>query len=359
MTFIYCSTDLGINSSGGLVSYYELEALQQLGEETNNDVISFDFKDLHPTQYKLPDLPLLIDYIMMGKLLKMDLSNVKMAHFYGGCYSNTIQYLKSKGIKTIFTLMWHDRKVSIMEHEKFFGRYPYEYVRDDIIFDMFTEGIRHADVVIAAGSAPRNNMLNEGARRVEIIPLGCDIPDEDKIIKLPLQEFKVGYLGQIGADKGLYYLIKTWESLNYLDSTLLFAGTNPEYLNQFINVFAKAGKYHIMGYVNNVADFYNSIGIYVQPSATEGFGMTVIQAMSYGRSVICSDGAGAADCITDGEDGFIVPAMNIDAIVDKIQYFKNNPGEIIRMGNNARVNSLNYTWKLAQDKYIRLWRSLL
>jgi glycosyltransferase involved in cell wall biosynthesis len=344
MTLLYFSTDLGVQSSGGLVSINELSAIKKLGEETGNDIISFNFKDIHPTQYKLPDLPLLIDYITMGKLLKMDLSSVKLTHFYGGCYSNTIQYLKSKNIKTTFSLMWHDKNISITEHEKFMGEYPFLYVKDDNQFKMYTDGIRYADVVIAAGSAPRNNMLKEGAKRVEIIPLGCDIPTEDKIKNIQsLPEFRVGYLGSPGVDKGLFYLIKAWETLNYQDgSKLLFAGPNSEkFLPNFIRQHAKTGNYNVLGYVNNISDFYNSISIYCQPSATEGFSLEVLEAMSYGRPVICSDGAGAADAITNGEDGFVVPKMNIEVIKDKISYFKNNPSEVIRMGNNARIKSLN------------------
>ena len=362
MTFIYCSTDLGIKSSGGTVAKYELEALQQLGKETNNDVITFDFNDLHPTVFGLPDIPLFIDLLALDRLNNMDLSTVKLVHMYGGSYFQTIRMLKSKGIKTTNTIMFHKRETSISEHERLFGSYPYDYVKDDRLWNLFIGGIKEADVGIASGKHPADNMLNEGAKRVKIIPLGCDIPDEDKIVEFSkLTEFRVGYIGACGPDKGLYFLIKSWESLNYQDgSKLIFAGPNTEkILPNFINAFAKAGNFNIWGYVNNIADFYNSISVYVQPSATEAFGMEVPEAMSYGRPVICSDGAGAADCITDGEDGFVVPAMNSEVIAEKIDWFKNNPQEIIRMGNNARVKSLKYQWKNTKDKYVRLWRSLL
>jgi glycosyltransferase involved in cell wall biosynthesis len=254
--------------------------------------------------------------------------------------------------------MWHDRNTSIKEHQKFMGRYPFIYVEDDTIFKMFTDGIRHADIVIAAGSAPRDNMLKEGAKRVEIIPLGCDIPNPDKIKPFP-KEFRVGYLGALGADKGLFYLIKAWELHNYPDSTLIFAGRHSEQLGNFIKSIAKRGNFHLKGYVNDVADFYNDISIYVQPSATEAFGMETIQAMSYGKALIVSDGVGSSDTIINNENGFVVPKMNIEAIAERIKFFKDNPREIIRIGSNARIKSLNYTWKHTQDKYITVWKKLL
>lgn len=363
MTMIYISTDLGVQSSGGTVAKYELEAMKKFALETNDNVIELCFNDIHPTVFGLPDIPLFIDLLALDKLNQMDLSAVKLVHMYGASYFQTIRMLKSKGIKTTNTIMFHKRETSISEHERLFGSYPFNYVKDDRLWNLFIGGIKEADVGIASGKHPADNMLNEGTKRVEIIPLGCDschIPDEDKIKEFP-NEFRVGYIGACGPDKGLYYLIKAWEKLNYRDgSKLIFAGLNTEkILPNFINAFAKAGNFNILGYVNNIADFYNSISVYVQPSATEAFGMEVPEAMSYGRSVICSDGAGAADCITDGEDGFVVSAMNSEVIAEKVDWFKNNPQEIIRMGKNARIKSFNYTWKHTKDKYVRLWRSLL
>ena len=358
---IYISTDLGVKSSGGTVAKYELEAMKKFALETNDNVIEINFNDIHPTVFGLPDIPLFIDLLALDRLNNIDLSMVKLVHMYGGSYFQTIRMLKSKGIRTTNTIMFHKRETSISEHERLFGSYPYNYVKDDKLWNLFIGGIKEADVGIASGKHPADNMLKEGAKRVEIIPLGCDIPDENKIVKLPLQEFRVGYIGACGPDKGLFYLIKAWEKLNYQDgSKLIFAGPNTEkILPNFINAFAKAGNFNIWGYVNNVADFYNSISIYVQPSATEAFGMEIVEAMSYGRPVICSDGAGAADCITNVEDGFAVPRMNIDAIAEKIDWFKNHPDEIIRMGTNARIKSLNYSWESTKKKYINLWRSLL
>ncbi len=356
MTKIYVSTDLGVNSSGGLVCKYELQAMKSLGD----NVIEIGPKDVGPVENGLPECPFLIDYLTLYKLSKLDLTDLKvdLVHFYGGCYGQTIRFLKNKGIKTTYSLMWHDRKTSIEECEKYYGSYTFSHVKDDRLWAIFSEGVKEADIVIAAGTAPRNLMLNEGCKRVEIVPLGCDIPDVGKIKEFP-KEFRVGYLGAIGPDKGLVYLIQAWEKLNYTDSTLLFAGPFKDNLAMIINKYASRGRFHLMGYVNDVSELYDNCSVYVQPSATEGFGIEVPEAMSYGRPVICSNGAGAADCITDGEDGFIIPAMNIDAIAEKIDWFKNNPSEIERMGKNAREKAKEFTWDKTIEKYANLWKKLL
>jgi glycosyltransferase involved in cell wall biosynthesis len=356
MTFLYISTDLGVKSSGGLVCSKELQAMKSLGD----DVIEIGPKDIGPVENGLVDTPFLIDYLTLYRLSKLDLKGLKvdLVHMYGGCYGQTIRFLKNKGIKTSTSIMFHNRKISIEEHEKYYGQYPFNHVKDDRLWSLYIEGIREADVVIVAGTTPRDLVLNEGCKRVEIVPLGCNIPENGKIKEFP-KEFRVGYLGAIGPDKGLIYLIKAWEKLNYTDSTLLFAGPFKDNLTKVINAYASRGRFHLMGYVNDVSELYNNISIYVQPSATEGFGIEVPEAMSYGRPIICSNGAGAADCITDREDGFVIPAMNIDAIADRIQYFKDNLSELGRMGYNAREKARNYTWDKTIERYTNLWREML
>ena len=350
---LYISTDLGVNSSGGTVVKHELDALKSI-----DTVIEIGPDDTHPLWLGLPDVPFLIDYFTLKKLTVMNLSKVDLAHFYGGCYTETIKYLKSKGIKTTYTIMWHDRKISIEEHDKIYGNgtYPFIYVKDDKLFNLFCGGIREADCVIAAGSVPKNLVSKEGAKRVEIIPQGCDIP---KYIEPLPEKFDIGYLGAVGPDKGLVYLIQAWDMLNYNDSTLIFAGSQSQFVPQLINRYANGGQYHIMGYVQQPADLYNRCSVYVQPSAVEGFGLEVPEAMSYGRPVIVSDGAGAADCVTDGVDGFVVPKKDARALADKINWCKNHPEELIKMGLHAREKSFQYTWEKSKQKYVDLWRSFL
>lgn len=355
------STDLNTGTSGDIVASRELEAMRQLAKENNEQVIIFDYKDIHPIPNNLPDIPLLIDYMCMTKLSKMDLSEIDLAHMYGGCYSLTIPFLKSKGIKTTLTNQFHSRSISIQEHEQLFGKnsFPFNHITDDKLWNMYIYGIKEADIVITGGAAGKNLILKEGAKRVEIISHGCYIPDENKIKQFPKQ-FRTGYIGAYGPDKGIRYLLEAWSILNYQDdSVLVFAGSQSQNLEQFIQKYATGGKYHLMGYANDVADFYNNISIYVQPSATEGFGLETLEAMSYKRPVIASDGAGSASCITDNENGFVVPKMNSQAIAEKIHYFKTHPNKIIEFGNKAREKSYQYSWDKVKYRYINTWKNLL
>lgn len=354
MNSLFISLDLGTNSSGNLVSEHELEFLKS----TSDSTIQLGYQDISPKVYNLPDNPFLADYLALHKLSQLDLSNVDIAHFYGTTYTNTIRYLHARGIRCTNTIAAHDRIESIKEFEILGYQYPFNHVSDNRLWLIYSGAMHETDIVITPSESSAKFLTSENCKRIEIIPHGIDIPKSDKIIPIS-DNFKVGYLGAIGPDKGLKYLIQAWSLLNYKDNILIFGGINSNELGPFINRYATGGKFHLTGLIENIADFYNNISIYVQPSVTEGWGIEVIEAMSFGRPVICSDGAGAADAIKNGFNGFIVPKRDPQVIANKIQYFKDNPKEIERMGENARNKSLNYDWSVIRQKYTDSWKSII
>lgn len=355
---LFISTDLNTNTSGDIVATKELEAMQLLASENNEKVIILTSQDIAPTKNRLPDIPFLIDYLALERLSNLDLTNVDLAHMYGGSYTQTVRFLKAKGIKTTYSCMMHDRKISIEEHEKLIGSYPFSHVKDDRLWSMYIGAIKEADTLITPGNVPKELLIKEGAKKVEIIPHGHIPPQENEIKPFP-EEFRIGYLGNMGPDKGLIYLIQAWSKLNYPDSILIFAGNGSDHILSLINRYATQGKFHLTGYIDHPSELYNKISIYVQPSSTEAFGMEIPEAMSFGRPIIASNGAGGADLIDDGIDGFKVTKRNFEAIARKIDWFKNNPDKIIEMGKMARKKSLNYSWDKIQQKYLDIWRKLL
>jgi glycosyltransferase involved in cell wall biosynthesis len=56
----------------------------------------------------------------------------------------------------------------------------------------------------------------------------------------------------------------------------------------------------------------------VVPSTWDVFNLSAVEAMGYRRVVICSDGAGAAELIRDGINGFRFPAGDAAALADRL-----------------------------------------
>lgn len=353
---LYITVDnIGIESGGGAVTKNELDALKSL----EDDVIVIEGNDINPTKLGLPDSPFLQDYLALEKLSQIDLSEVYLVHLYAGPFTNTIRYLKAKGIKTSLTIAAHDREESIKEFNLLGLEYPFYHVLDERLWKIYNGATCEADIVIVPSNLSKKFLIKEGVNenKIKIVPHGCNIPD--KVEPMP-DKFNIGCLGQItGPDKGIRYLIEAWSKLGYKDSTLILAGRGTEQLGSFINKYATGGNFHLMGWVENILELYNNISVYVQPSITEGFGIEVIEGMAYGRPCIVSEGAGAVDCIDDGVNGFIVEKRNPKAIAEKIDWFKNNPQELYIMSDRCRQYAKKYSWDKIKEKYVDLWKSTL
>lgn len=310
-----------------------------------------------------------------------------LVHFYAGTFSRTIEGLKKRGSKITYTAAAHSVEESRKAHEELGIPYNYPHLTDPELWKRYLQGYKDADVLIVPSTHSEKVMRSFGCEnRIVVIPHGVYLPRCDKCkgigfraaeidgtvicsycsttgvepIKSIPSQFTVGYLGNCGApDKGLRYLFAAWKKLNYPDAILKVAGhdSTSAWVARLWQAFG-GGNVQFCGWQEDAGVFYDSLNLYVQPSVTEGFGLEVLEAMSYGRPVICSEGAGAADRV--GRD-FRVPACDADALAAKIDRFRND--ELLRSEQNGRmlrkIVANNYTWDSIKQRYVEVWKGLL
>lgn len=66
------------------------------------------------------------------------------------------------------------------------------------------------------------------------------------------------------------------------------------------------------------AQILEDADIYVQTSKAEGFGVSVLEAMSWGLPVVATSVGGLISLVRDGQNGFLVPVENPGAVAGKI-----------------------------------------
>ena len=95
----------------------------------------------------------------------------------------------------------------------------------------------------------------------------------------------------------------------------------------------------ILEYLGEAADVRSSIAessVYVLPSYHEGMPRTILEAMSMGRPIITTDVPGCRQTVAPGENGFLVPKMQIDALVERMMWFLEHPERCQTMGAASR-----------------------
>ena len=76
--------------------------------------------------------------------------------------------------------------------------------------------------------------------------------------------------------------------------------------------------------------------VFVHISTTEGFGLVVTEAMWQGTPVIGSKVGGIARQIVHGKTGYLVDAMDVENVVQRLDYLLTHAEEAEHMGEQAR-----------------------
>lgn len=367
---LYCTADeVGTPTGGGLVTAQESQALREFSAQRLRETFDTSYSsvevwsraNLGSTQ---PE-PWKWDEVAASKAANM-VEAPKLAHFYSGSFPRTVAILKARGCQVSYTIAAHDREVSRKEHAKLGYAFPYPHLTEDHLWQKYIDGYRLADVIICPSTVAERTVRGYGpefgAKEIRIVPHGCYLPDQVK----PLPKvFTLGYMGAISPDKGSVYLLEAWKSLGYTDgSFLVLAGKDSltNHCKQLLNRYG-GGNVFLAGWQKNISEFYNSLSCYIQPSATEGFGIEVLEAASYQRPIICSRNAGAVDVVHDFDWGLSAEPCSAKSLVDGIEVIKDSiaTGDpcIGEWQAKAAKAAENHTWDKIRTRYQQVWREMV
>lgn len=116
----------------------------------------------------------------------------------------------------------------------------------------------------------------------------------------------------------------------------------------------------LLGQQADVADHLRRWSIYFQPSMTEGFGLAVLEAMSYGKPVVASRSGGIPELIHHGETGLMVTPGNAGEMAAALQSLLENPS-LARTLGAAAMNVARSTFSAAKmvAEHEQLYRDLM
>lgn len=106
-----------------------------------------------------------------------------------------------------------------------------------------------------------------------------------------------------------------------------------------------------------MVSFYKGIDVYVVASVGEGTPNPMLEAASCGRATISNKVGNAPEFVKNGESGFLIK-RNFNEYIKAIQYFRDNPKEIGRMGLNARRQAELWSWKIQAENYRNMFREI-
>lgn len=226
----------------------------------------------------------------------------------------------------------------------------------------YIKELKIADRIIVCSEFARQSHLSHGVpdNKLRVINYGVDTetfcPSEkhDEV-------FRVVYCGMVCLRKGPQYLLQAWKELNLKGAELWIIGLVLDDAVKMIKQFEGLPGLRITGHVNSqaeLAELYRQGSVFIFPSVEDGFGMVVTEAMSCGVPVVISENTGARDVVREGENGFVIPIYDVEAIKDRILRFKENPSLSTDMGHQARATALDNTWLHYSEKLLAVYDEL-
>jgi glycosyltransferase involved in cell wall biosynthesis len=180
----------------------------------------------------------------------------------------------------------------------------------------------------------------------------------------PLSQKIAVSVGRLDAQKGFDMLIDAWALAKdqLLDWELHIYGNGEWYkiLTNKIRNYNLEANILLKGISKDLDLIYGDKSIFILSSRYEGFGLVLIEAMSYGLPVIsfnCEHGP--KDIIRDNIDGRLVKANDIFALSENIKEFALSDENRKLMGTMALERASDFSKKNVIDKWINLFKELV
>jgi glycosyltransferase involved in cell wall biosynthesis len=116
--------------------------------------------------------------------------------------------------------------------------------------------------------------------------------------------------GRLAKQKGFLFLIQAFSEVHEsLDSKLIILGEGDErsYLEEEIGKLGLEEHVDLPGFVPDPIAWIGRASVFVLPSETEPFGLTLVEALSTGIPVVCTETEGPMDIIDDKRLGIFAP----------------------------------------------------
>lgn len=196
--------------------------------------------------------------------------------------------------------------------------------------------------------------------KVAVIPNAVEISAADEL-KLsgpndPPRGQRIGFLGRLDPIKRIPDLI---QAMRFLDppARLEIFGRGPQRaeLEEMIVAEGMSDRICLHGVVADPGEALAQMDLLVLPSAAEGFGLVLIEAMNVGVPVIGTDVPGIRDVVRDQVTGLLVPVASPAAIAAAVRRVWDEPALAARLVAAARQDiAARFSWHVVLPRYQRL-----
>lgn len=158
------------------------------------------------------------------------------------------------------------------------------------------------------------------------------------------------FAGKLIPRKGLQELLKACALLQaqgYQNYSLLVLGDGQQRqeLERFVEHHHFASQVQWMGNVEyeQVGSYLFHSDVFIFPTLEDVWGLVAVEAMMFGKPILCSKRAGAAEMVVDGENGYVFDPQDTKKFAELMGKFIENPALINQMGEESKQLMASHT----------------
>jgi len=171
----------------------------------------------------------------------------------------------------------------------------------------------------------------------------------------------VGFLGRLAAQKAPQVALRVFARLRDArpNLRLVLVGDGPD----AESVRASIGELSLGQAVRWIPtalgrEMIPAFDVFMLTSRYEGFPYVLLEALNGGCAIVSTRVGGAADCVEDGRNGFLVDAPDAEAIAERVLAITDSPERLRAMRQRSRERAALFSLDRMVDRTADLYRSL-
>lgn len=204
---------------------------------------------------------------------------------------------------------------------------------------------------LACSDWVRARLAEQGYPMQNAVTVHPGAPVQEFYQELPKRDrMRIAYASLLMPYKGPHVLLEALYRLheNGVEFTATLAGGSllPQFVHSLVGTVAECGMAECIRFPGTLTrqglkDLYRSHNILVFPSVfQEPFGISQVEAMAAGLTVVSSGTGGAAEIVEDGVSGLIFESENPESLAEALAYLGENPEHWARLSQQGQTRAL-------------------
>ena len=227
--------------------------------------------------------------------------------------------------------------------------------------------VKYADEIIVLSESAREYFKNTYNRETVLIHNGIEKPEKKEAKKITdlFGITKDGYIcmvSRLTAEKGVHYLIDAYNSVK-TDKKLVIAGDTSD-TDDYVAMIKKKAEHNpniiFTGFISGdvLKEIYSNAYLVTLPSDIEGMSLSLLEALSYGNAVLCSDIP--ENTLVTEDRAMHFKKSNVEDLAEKLQLMCHDEDLVHSLKNGVDEFILEkYKWSDVADTTYHLYQKLI